>query len=126
MKKYEVNEGKFLQTVVGMIYSLDNLEVSSRIAFLVELIRESDQGYVLLSEKKELLMQRLRLSPDNFEKLIQRLGIGGHVRKEGGIIYLHPKWRAVKECEGMFLISEKKNKISLEGKKTEESLGERK
>jgi hypothetical protein len=108
MKRLELREDKYLSGLVMMLWGLEKLEVQSRVLFLIEMIRESEGGYYVQEEKRGLIMERLRISRNNYELMQDRLVVSGDVRRENGILYLAPKWRAVKECEGEFLVSCKK------------------
>lgn len=110
MKKIELDPDKFLKQTVTMLLALDKLEVNTMTLFLVELVRESEGGFVVIQEKRQLIMDRMRISEANFNKMVLRLGYEDHLLKDGGVIRLHPKYRAVKECEGCLVIMEKEKK----------------
>lgn len=108
MKRLEIKEEKYMESLVMMIYGLEKLEVRSRVLYLIELIKESENGYLVNNDKRPIIMKRLGLSYNNYEMLLNRLVLSGDVRRDNGIVWLAPKWRAVKECGGEFLISSKK------------------
>lgn len=109
MKKLEIVKEKYLDSLVMMVRSLDLQELNQQTRFLIEVIRECcDQGYYVQSEKRGVIMDRMRMSEVYYNLMITRLSQRGDLRRDNGILWLAPKWRAVKECEGNFLISEKK------------------
>lgn len=107
MKKIELDPDKFLKQTVTMLLALDKLEVNTMTLFLVELVKESECGFVVIQEKRRLIMDRLRISRANFDKMVLRLGYENHLLKDGGVIRLHPKYRALRECDGCLVIMEK-------------------
>ena len=109
MKKLEIKEEKFVESLVFMLMGLDKEECNVQTLFLVELLKECDpRGFLVVEEKRELVMGRTGIKKGYFDKMVFRLMYGGHVRLEYGIIYFAPKYMAVVGCEGNFLISCKK------------------
>lgn len=105
---------KFTESLVKMLMGLDKLEVHFQVLFLVELIKEmDDRGFLVIPDKRELLMGRMGIKGDYFDKTLSRLMVGGHVRREGPILYFAPKYMAVKTCDGNLVISAKKSEKSL-------------
>ena len=92
-----------------MVRGLERMEINQQTRFLIEVIREcGDKGYYVQTEKRGVIMDRMRLSKVYYDLMITRLSRSGDLRRDNGILWLAPKWRAVKECDGNFLISEKK------------------
>jgi len=108
MKRLEISEEKYLSSLVMMLVGMEKLEVRSQLLFLVEMIRESEGGYYVQEEKRGIICERLGITRKNYELMQDRLSVSGDVRRDNGILWLAPKWRAVKECDGEFLISMKK------------------
>lgn len=112
MKKLEVKDGVYMETLVQMLWGVGKYKIQPRVLFLIELIRESEGGFFVTEEKRGLIMDRLRITRGNYDLMLDRLSVSGDVRRDNGILYLNPKWRAVKECDGNFLIS-KKNSLDV-------------
>lgn len=108
MKVIEFKEEDYLGNLVFMLMGLDHFKIEFKTLFLVELIKESEGGWIdVEGEKKVLIMERMGIKKGYYQKLLSRLEIAGHIRKDGRIVYLAPKYRAVKESEGNFLIRKK-------------------
>ena len=92
-----------------MVRSMDLQEINQQTRFLIEVIRECcEGGYYVQEEKRGIIMDRMRLSRVYYDLMVTRLSLRGDLRRDNGILYIAPKWRAVKDCDGNFLISIKK------------------
>jgi len=111
MKKIEFkDDAEYLGGVVRMLVGLDKLEVDIQTLFLIEVVRESAGGYMVNDMAgRKVIMDRMRISEVYFNKMVGVLSLKGYLRRDNGIIYVHPKFRAVKESEGNFLVSVKKS-----------------
>lgn len=108
MKKLEVVSEKYLSTMVKMLVGLDKLDKEFEVLFLIEIVRESSGGYVVndLGFRK-MMHARLRIGSSYYDKVVSRLVLKGYLKRDGGLLYVHPKFMAVKESEGIFVISSK-------------------
>jgi hypothetical protein len=110
MKKIEIKDSDFLKSCVYMFVGLDlnSIKMNNPVKLLILLIESSKDGYVVIDDSIEVIMNTMcYANRRSFDKAINRLEHDNHVRREKNIIYLHPKYKAIKESDGAILICKK-------------------
>ena len=108
MKIVSVKSDEYLKTLVNVGYFWDQ-EKNSYVDFLVVLIKNADKNGILIRKKIfPLLLDQLKWSRKLSQQFLERLQKSGHLSTKGKAIYLNPKYLAIRDCDGIFVISEKK------------------
>ncbi len=105
MEQMTLPNNVYQDRLIQAAFGFDELKVNPYVLLLSELVKLSKNGYVMHSECSKIIKVNLKLTDEGYKKQISRLMYKGHIRKENGIIYLHPKYKAIKECNGIFVIS---------------------
>lgn len=108
MRALEIKKDKYIVGLVRMMYEWSQKEEKEHFfsEFIAEMLKYSTNGAVLRPEIRPILKEKFGLSEIYFKQIINRLRDRGDiVAKVGHAYYLHPKYRAITECDGVFVIT---------------------
>lgn len=94
----------FIPELVAMLYAPSKVSVLTEVQLLTKLIEYSKGGVIVVSEVKSSILSDLSLKENHFRQILHKLAKGKHIKVEYGIIYISPKYSAIKSCEGKLMI----------------------
>lgn len=107
MRELKINKEKYQRLLIDMIYSLDSPKKNPQTIVISKLVDMSYNGMINRGEFNKIARTELKMSTPNILQTINRLKHAKHISIVGSTIYINPMYKAVKECEGMFLITPK-------------------
>ncbi len=106
MRALQINRPDYKKALTRMLFEWNNTNIHPLALFLAEMVKISDNSKVNLKELKVVVKQNLGLTDVCFRQTIFLLkNRGDIVGKLGPILFLHPKYQAINECEGVFVIT---------------------
>ena len=107
MRDLKINRDKYQELLINMVYSLVAKKRNTHTLVISKLVDMAYNGMINRAEFRKVAVTELKMSEDLIRKTIFKLKLQGHISIIGSTIYINPIYKAVKECEGMFLITPK-------------------
>lgn len=110
-----ISPEKYTNSLIKTIFINKNNKIPTQVLFLELLSKMSDpSGRVIRKEYKRECLKVLKVTPGLWQKTIDRLRQGDHIKIIGVTIYLNPIYVTAKRCDplsggdGIFIISPNK------------------
>lgn len=107
MRELQINREKYQFLLLSMVYTLEDTRQNPQIAVISKLVDMSYNGMINRAKFRKIAKTELKMSEANIRQIIKKLIADKHISYVGTTIYINPMYKAVKECEGMFLITPK-------------------